>query len=64
VTDEDLLAALPPHSGYRRRRSRAVGRIADAGLTLRQLAMGVGREIDRAAEEEPRRKLLTPRHLR
>jgi hypothetical protein len=58
VTDEELLAALPPDSGYRRRRDRVAGRVADAGLGLRQLAMGIGREIDRTSEELPRRKVL------
>jgi hypothetical protein len=58
VTDSELLDALPPDSGYRRGRDRALGRLRDAALGWRQLAMGVGREIDRAAEEMPRRKLL------
>ncbi len=58
MTDEELLDALPPDSGYRRRRDRLAGRVADAALTLRQLAMGVGREIDRAAGEMPRRNIL------
>jgi hypothetical protein len=49
---------LPPDSGYRRRRDRVFGRLADGALTLRQLAIGVGREIDRASEELPRRKVL------
>jgi hypothetical protein len=58
VTEADILDALPQDSGYRRRRDRVSGRLVDAGLSLRQLAMGVGREIDRASEELPRRKIL------
>jgi hypothetical protein len=56
-SDSTLEAVLPPGSGYRRRRDRALGRIAELGLTARQLAAGVGREIDRAAEEMPARRV-------
>jgi hypothetical protein len=58
VTEAEILEVLPPDSGYRRRRDRVSGRVADAALGLRQLAMGIGREIDRASEELPRRKVL------
>ena len=55
---EALLAELPPGSGYRRRRDRALGRVLDAALGTRQRALGVGREIDRAGEESPRRRVV------
>ena len=58
MTEDELFEVLPPDSGYRPRRDRISGRLADAALGLRQLAMGVGREIDRASEELPRRKVL------
>jgi hypothetical protein len=58
VSEAEILEVLPPDSGYRRRRDRVSGRVADAALGLRQLAMGIGREIDRASEEQPRRKVL------
>lgn len=53
-----MLDALPPESGYRRRRERIVGRVLDLALDARQQAIGVGREIDRAADEMPRRRVL------
>jgi hypothetical protein len=53
-----VLEVLPPDSGYRRRRDRAIGRLADIALSARQQASGIGREIDRAAEEIPRRRVL------
>ncbi len=55
---DQLLAAFPPGSGYRRRRDRAFGRAADAVLTARQLAIGLGREIDKVAEGMPQRRVL------
>lgn len=55
---EQLLAALPPASGYRRRRDRALGRVLDLALAGRQQAFGTAREIDRAAEEMPTRRVL------
>ncbi len=58
-SDRDPVAdALPPESGYRRRRDRALGRLIDLGLDARQQATGLGREIDRAAEEMPSRRVL------
>ncbi len=54
----DPLSALPPRSGYRRRSRRALGAAADLALDVRQLALGTGRVIDRAAAEGPRRRVV------
>lgn len=52
------LAELPRGPGVRGRRRRALGRVLDLALEARQRAAGVGREIDRAAEEMPKRRVL------
>lgn len=52
------LAELPRGSGYRPRRARALGRALDLALTARQAAMGIGRELDHAGAELPRRRVL------
>jgi hypothetical protein len=54
----DPLSALPPRSGYRRRSERVVGHVVDFALDLRQQALGIGRTLDRAAEESPVRRVV------
>jgi hypothetical protein len=52
------LAELPRGSGYRPRRARVLGRGLDLALSARQAAMGMGRELDAAAADGPRRRVL------
>jgi hypothetical protein len=54
----DPASALPPRSAYRRRSQRALGRLVDLELDLRQLALGTGRLLDRVADEGPQRRVV------
>jgi hypothetical protein len=56
-TAADVEQALPPRSGYRRRSARALGRLSDGLLGVRQGLLRSGPRIDREASAAPARRV-------